>query len=248
MKALIVEDEIMARNQLSRLLKAHFPDIEVVNATDSVSGTLEYLRTRPDLDIIFMDVELSDGDCFEIFRKIGIDATVIMTTAYDSYAIKAFEAGCVDYLLKPIDVGPLSRAIGRCREGKRRLEVRKLLESIDDKPRKQYLERAVFRCGDSIIPVKMDDIAYFFSEDKANYVVLATGEKYLTDFTMDYLEAELDPEMFFRVSRGCVISRKAVKSAVRLTNGRLKVVCEPEPSSDITVSRARVEDFHAWLA
>lgn len=114
MKALIVEDESMARMRLVKILEASFPNVEVVAQTDSITGTLDYLRRSGDPDIIFMDVELSDGDCFEVFRQRDVRSKVIMTTAYDSYALKAFEAGSVDYLLKPISVSALQRAIGRC--------------------------------------------------------------------------------------------------------------------------------------
>lgn len=246
MKALIIEDEKMAQAQLIRLLNANFSDIEVVSITDSVRSTLTYLATAPDLDIIFMDVELSDGDCFEIFRQTPVRAKVIMTTAYDTYAIKAFEAGSVDYLLKPIDTAPLTRAVNRCRESSSGIDVQKLLSAIGGE-KKRYKERIVVNFGEKIIPVRAEEIAYFYSEDKANYIVLNDGEKYMSDSTMDSLEGELDPEQFFRVSRGCIIGRWAVKSASRYINGRLKIHCKPEPPFDMTVARARVDDFYAWL-
>ena len=116
MKALIVEDERMAQAQLTRLLESRFPDIEVVAATGSVHDTVAYLAADPPIDVIFMDVELADGECFEIFRQVPVRAQVIMTTAYDTYAVKAFEAGSIDYLLKPIGEEALARAVGRCRE------------------------------------------------------------------------------------------------------------------------------------
>ena len=120
MKVLIVEDEIMAQKSLTRLLTQNFSDMEVVGYTDSVKSTVNWLRQKENsADIIFMDVELSDGICFEIFRQVDVKAKVIMTTAYDSYALKAFEAGSVDYLLKPIDAAALKRSVARCRKSKR---------------------------------------------------------------------------------------------------------------------------------
>ena len=183
MKALIVEDERMAQAQLVRLLKVHFPDIEVVQATDSVRATVEYLSADPPLDLIFMDVELSDGECFEIFRQVAVHAQVIMTTAYDSYALKAFEAGSIDYLLKPI------------------------------------------------------------GED----AFTGSGERYLVESTLDALEGELDPERFFRISRGAIVARSAVRSVSRHFSGRLKLELQPAPPFEPTVSRARVDDFLKWL-
>lgn len=252
MKALIVEDERMAQAQLVRLLKAHFPDIEVVQATDSVRSTVEYLSADPPLDLIFMDVELSDGECFEIFRQVAVHAQVIMTTAYDSYALKAFEAGSIDYLLKPIGEDALRRAVGRCRQRLQSapaagIDVEKLLAAVTGTAKKQYRERFVVYVGDRIIPVRTDEIAGFFSEEKANYLFTESGERYLVDSTLDALEGELDPERFFRISRGAIVARSAVRSVSRHFSGRLKLELDPAPPFEPTVSRARVDDFLKWL-
>ena len=125
MKALIVEDEQMARARLIRMIETDFPEVEVVGQTDSITGTLDFLRLNGDPDIIFMDVELSDGDCFEIFRQRDVTSKVIMTTAYDSYAVKAFETGSIDYLLKPIGTAALQRAVRRCAEYFRAAQLQK---------------------------------------------------------------------------------------------------------------------------
>ena len=250
MKALIVEDERMAQAQLVRLLKAHFPDVEVVHATDSVHATVEYLSADPPVDLIFMDVELSDGECFDIFRKVPVRAQVIMTTAYDSYALKAFEAGSIDYLLKPIGVEELERAVGRCRERHAQktpsagIDIEKLLAAS---ARKQHKERFIVYVGERIIPIDTDRIAGFFSEEKANYLFTDTGERYLVESTLDSLEAELDPERFFRISRGAIAARSAVRSIYRHFSGRLKLDLRPTPPFEPTVSRARVDDFLKWL-
>lgn len=252
MKALIVEDERMAQAQLVRLLNAHFPDIEVVQATDSVRSTVEYLSADPPLDLIFMDVELSDGECFEIFRQVAVHAQVIMTTAYDSYALKAFEAGSIDYLLKPIGEDALRRAVGRCRQRLQSapaagIDVEKLLAAVTGTARKQYRERFVVYVGDRIIPVRTENIAGFFSEEKANYLFTESGERYLVESTLDALEGELDPERFFRISRGAIVARSAVRSVSRHFSGRLKLELQPAPPFEPTVSRARVDDFLKWL-
>ena len=250
MKALIVEDERMAQAQLVRLLKTHFPDIEVVQATDSVRSTVEYLASNPPLDLIFMDVELSDGDCFEIFRKVPVRAQVIMTTAYESYALKAFEAGSVDYLLKPIGAEELARAVGRCRERAATapaIDVEKLLAFVAGRQPKNYKERIVVYVGEQIIPVPTDRIAFFFAEEKANYLMTDEGARYLVETTLDTLEQDLDPERFFRASRGAIVARSAVKSVSRHFSGRLRLELKPAPPFEPTVSRARVDDFLKWL-
>ncbi|MBQ9660330.1 MAG: response regulator transcription factor [Bacteroidales bacterium] len=255
MKALIVEDEKMAQAQLARLLRARFPDIEVVKFTDSVRSTVEYLATAPPIDLIFMDVELADGECFEIFREVPVKAWVVMTTAYDSYAVKAFEAGSIDYLLKPIGEEALERAVGRCRDRLADssqapgsgIDVEKLLAAVSGRVQKQYKERFVVYVGEQIIPVRMADIAAFFSEEKANYLLISGGRRYLIDGSLDALEGELDPELFFRISRGAIVARSAVQRVNRHFSGRLRLDLQPAPPFEPTVSRARVEDFLKWL-
>lgn len=245
-RALIVEDEPMAQAQLARLIKTHFPDIEVVAMTDSVRSTVEFLTADPPINVIFMDVELSDGECFEIFRQVPVHSQVIMTTAYDSYAVKAFEAGSIDYLLKPISEEALKRAVSRVRARTEVLDVGKLLAAVG-RPRRKYRERATVHVGDQIIPVRVADISYFYSEDKSNFLVMSTGERYLVDVTLDTLESELDPEQFFRISRGCIVARQAVRRVSRHFSGRLRLETSPASPGDLTVSRARVDDFLKWL-
>ena len=247
MKALIIEDEKMAQANLARLLKNSFPEMEIVAMIDSVRGAVEFLSARPKLDVIFMDVELSDGICFEIFRSVQISAPVIMTTAYDSYAVKAFEAGSIDYLLKPVDSDELLRAVGRARERlNASASIDKLL-SVLGQDSKKYKEKSVVRCGDRIIPIQSSDIALFFSEDKANYLLTKNGERYLIESTIDSLESELDPSKFYRISRGCIVAFSAIKSVSRTSSGRLVVISQPASPVELTVSRGRVEGIIAWL-
>ena len=247
MKALIVEDEVLAAKRLARTLSENFPDIEVLGITDSVRGTVDWLGTHDAPDVIFMDVELSDGDCFEIFRQVRIKSQIIMTTAYDTYAVKAFEAGSIDYLLKPIAPEALTRAVTRCRAQVADNDIEAVLKALSGSQTPRYKQRWIVRLGDRIIPVDIDEVAYFISEDKANSMVLTDGSRYIVDFTMDTLEHQLDPEKFFRISRGCIVARHAVKSVIRHFNGRLKLSAEPVCDTELLVSRARVDDFLAWL-
>ena len=247
MKALIVEDEKMARDNLARTLSSHFPDIEVVGTAASVAGTLAWLRDPAHVaDIIFMDVELSDGDCFEIFRQEKITAKVIMTTAYDSYAVKAFEAGSIDYLLKPIDPAALHRAVDRCRERVGGVDVDALMRALG-RQQPDYKERFVVSVGERIIPINTSEIAYFYSKDKYNYLTSKDGSHYIVDSSLDTIAGELDPRKFFRISRGCIVSMPAIRSVTRQFGGRLRIEAEPGPPFDMTVARARVDDFLAWL-
>lgn len=249
MKVLIVEDEIMAQKSLIRTLTQNFPDMEVVGTVTSVKGTVNWLDDPANsADIIFMDVELSDGECFEIFRQTEVKAKVIMTTAYDSYAIKAFEAGSIDYLLKPVDISALKRAVARCRMSGGQVDVEALLNAIGSSaPKKEYKERYIVRFNDRIVPLQTDNIAYVYSEEKTNWLVTFDGEKYIVDSSLDVIGEDLDPEKFFRISRGCIISMKAIDSIVKQMGSRLRIISRPEASFEMTVSRSRVDDFLKWL-
>lgn len=250
MNVLIVEDEVMARKSLARILTQHFPDMKIVGSTDSVKGTIAWLNDPANsADVIFMDVELSDGDCFEIFRQTDVNAKVIMTTAYDSYALKAFEAGSVDYLLKPVDAAALKRAVARCRMSGGTVDVESLLKAIGGGTRvtREYKERYIVRFNDRIVPLQVSNIAYIYSEDKNNYLVTFDEQRYIIDSSLDMVMDELDPESFFRISRGCIISLKAITSIIKQVGGRLKIVARPAAQFEMTVSRSRVEDFLVWI-
>ena len=247
MKVLIVEDEIMAQKSLIRALSQNFPDLEIAGTVTSVKGAVSWLKEK-EADIIFMDVELSDGICFEIFRQVDIKAKVIMTTAYDSYALKAFETGSVDYLLKPIESAELKRAVARCRMSGGKIDVEALTRAIEGSARKKdYKERYIVRFNDRIIPLQTSTIAYVFSEDKNNYLVTFDGQKYIIDSTLDVIINELDPEYFFRISRSCIVQMKAIDTIIKQMGGRLRITSHPEPPFEMTVSRSRVDDFLKWI-
>ena len=249
MKVLIVEDEIMAQKSLTRVLMQNFSDIEIIGYTDSIKSTVNWLKGNTQaVDIIFMDVELADGVCFEIFRQVEVNAKVIMTTAYDSYALKAFEAGSVDYLLKPIDSSALKRAVARCRMSGGQLDVDALVKAIGGGyAKKEYKERYIVKFNDRIVPLEISNIAHIYSEEKNNYLVTFDGHKYIIDSSLDLIMDELNPEQFFRISRGCIVALKAITSIIKQPGGRLRIVAAPEPGFDLSVSRSRVDDFLCWL-
>lgn len=249
MKVLIVEDEIMAQKSLIRVLAQHFPDMSVVATTTSVKGTVDYLKNPTNsVDVIFMDVELSDGVCFEIFRQVDVKAKVIMTTAYDSYALKAFEAGSIDYLLKPVDPEALTRAVSRCRARSEQIDVDALMKALGGSPaKKEYKERFIIKFNDRIVPLQASQIAYVYSEEKNNYLVTVDGQKYIIDSSLDVMNEELDPDCFFRISRSCIIAMKSITSILKQAGGRLRITAEPKSSFEMTVSRSRVDDFMTWL-
>ncbi len=250
MNVLIVEDELIAQKSLTRVLTQNFPDMEIVGYTSSIKGTVAWLND-PDnqADVIFMDVELSDGKCFEIFRQTEVRAKVIMTTAYDSYALKAFEAGSIDYLLKPIEPAALKRAVARCRMSGGQIDVESLLKAVGGHiaPKKEYKERYIVKFNDRIIPIMTSNIAYVYSEEKTNYLVTFDDKRYIIDSSLDVISEELNPDNFFRISRSCIISMKAIGSIIKQQGGRMRIVATPEPPFEMTVSRSRVDDFLVWL-
>lgn len=249
MKVLIVEDEIMAQRSLIRVLTQNFPDMEIAGTTTSVKSTVAWLSDPENkADVIFMDVELADGVCFEIFRQTEVKAKVIMTTAYDSYALKAFEAGSVDYLLKPVDAAALKRAVARVRMSGGGVDVETLLKLVGNAPaaKKEYKERYIVRFNDRIVPLQTSNIAYIYSEEKNNYLVTFDQQRYIIDSSLDVISEDLNPEQFFRISRSCIVSMQAIESIIK-QSGRLRIMANPEPSFEMTVSRSRVDDFLEWL-
>lgn len=249
MRVLIVEDEIMAQKSLMRVLSQNFTDIVIAGTTSSVKGTVAWLKDPENTtDVIFMDVELSDGDCFEIFRQVEVKAKVIMTTAYDSYALKAFEAGSVDYLLKPIELPDLKRAVARCRMSGGQFDYEALAKALGaGSDRKDYKEKYIVRFNDRIVPLQTSNIAYIYSEEKNNYLTTFDEQRYIIDSSLDVISEELNPDYFFRISRSCIVNTKAIISIIKQAGGRLLIKSDPEAPFEMTVSRSRVDDFLTWL-
>ena len=254
MKVLIIEDEMIARKSLESILAANFPDTEIVGECSSVKDSVAWLSDKSNkADIIFMDVELSDGECFEIFRQVQVPSHVVMTTAYDSYAVKAFEAGSIDYLLKPIELSSLKRAVERCVHSTGNIDIGNLLSKLKREPAVQYKERFLVHFNDRIVPVKTGDISFFCAEAKINRVVTRDGAFFIVDDSLDTILAELDPERFFKISRSCIIAKDAVQSITKLMGGRLDITPNVVvsrnfgPAPDLTVSRSRTDDFLIWM-
>ena len=246
MKAFIIEDEPLARGHMIKLLTDQFPETEVVGAVGSVTSAVQWLKANPAPDVIFMDVELSDGISFDIFSQVDVPSPVIMTTAYDQYAVQAFEVHAIDYLLKPIEVAALRRAMSRVASGETSKPSSEAIRSLLKDSRK---EKFLIRLNDRIVPVRTADVAYFYSEDKNSYIVTLGGASYVLDESLDTIAAGLDPSTFFRISRSCIISDRIIDSVSRLMGGRLRISLRPGilAATDFTVSRARVDDFLSWL-
>lgn len=246
MKALIIEDEPRARDHMVHLLTENFPQVEVVGAVGSIKESVQWLSTHESPDVIFMDVELSDGISFDILTKVDISSPVVMTTAYDQYAVQAFEVHALDYLLKPIGLTELKRAISRVESGQAVKPSTEVVRNLINQVRK---EKFLIRLNNRIVPVRTADIAYFYSEAKNSFIVTTSGASYVMDESLDTIAESLDPSAFFRISRSCIISEQVIDSISKLMGGRLRVTLRPgiPAATDFTVSRARVEDFLNWL-
>lgn len=248
--AFIIEDEPRAQRILQNLLSSEFPGITVLGTAPSVVASVEWLKAHdgsspelPSPDIIFMDVELQDGNSFQIFDKVDIKGQVIMTTAYDSYAVKAFEVNSLDYLLKPIEPEDLRRAISRAEAAQ--ADVPAPVKASSAPPKEKYL----IKLNDRIVPLKAREIAFFYSEAKNSYVVRTDGTSFILDDSLDTIEQQMDPSRFFRISRSCIIAEDAVDSVTKLVGSRLRVLpsVKFKGNLDLTVSRARVDAFLDWL-
>jgi DNA-binding LytR/AlgR family response regulator len=253
-KVLIVEDEIPAQITLKKLIDKCCPDSQIVMTRTSVNSTVKWLEENPNgADVIFMDVELSDGICFEIFEKVKISANVIITTAYDNYAITAFKINSLDYLLKPIVEEELQRAWKRCVE---RIEAHHepniealldIVSKVGTQTEKEYKKRFIVKAGEKIVIIPVDDIAYCYSEDKSTYAVCRNGTRRLLDYSLDTVQEMLDPKLFFRISRSCIVSINSIENISKHLGTRLKLQLNPKADDDVVVSRSRTSDFLEWL-
>lgn len=256
---LIVEDELPAQANLSRALERRFESLRIVGAQSSVRGTLEWLRNPANrADIIFMDVELSDGMCFDIFAEVDVHAKVVITTAYDNYAVRAFRINSIDYLLKPIDPEELEGAVERCirslkaDEANRQasvqpIDIEALKSALTGGGEPTFRKRFVVRFGDRLSVIETTQIAYFYAEDKSTHLVTNEGRRYILDQSLDQLSEELSPADFFRISRNCTVSIRAIAGISKHPSNRLKVNLIPKPDFDAFVSRSRTTDFMTWL-
>lgn len=251
MNVLIIEDELVAQQALVRSLTTNFDDVHICGVLDSVDKSVQWLETTDSYpDAIFMDVELSDGKCFDIFERVKIECPVIIVTAYNNYAIKAFEVNSIDYLLKPASVADLARALDRCRNRKvknsNNIDIEALRSALSSESRR-YKQRYLLRYNDKIIMIETVNIAYFYSEDGCTYLMTLAGEKYLMDISLDTISKELNPANFFRISRSCIVSDKAVGNVAKRLGNRIKLTLKPASDIDSFVSRSKTADFLTWL-
>jgi len=256
MNVLIVEDEALAVEKLRSTLHAVEPTAAVIGITASIKSTVEWLKTHPEPDLILMDIELSDGQSFEIFRQVPVKSPVIFTTSYDEYAIKAFKVNSIDYLLKPVEEEDLKAAMQKYRDVHQphstrlaTFDVSNLVKELQAQLRKKdYRDRFLVKLGQRYVTVDVLDIAYFFVDGRLYHFVTWEGKKYSIDYTMDELEKMLEPKIFFRANRGFLINLKSVAQIHTYFNGKLKLKLKPDVvKDDVVISKERAGDFKKWM-
>ncbi|MBT6994399.1 MAG: response regulator transcription factor [Candidatus Cloacimonetes bacterium] len=249
MNVLIFEDEQYVAKRLIKLLDNIGFEYNLMGIIGRVSKAVDWLKNNPQPDLIFADIQLSDGTSFNIFDQVKVKSYVIFTTSYDEYAIQAFKVNSIDYLLKPITEQNLKNALEKMDEIKNYGSSDNLVELLEqmktDKP--NYKSRFLIKIGINLKVIEVDDIAYFFMEDKLNFLMTNKGKKNSIDHSLEELENLLDSAIFFRVNRQMVINVKAIKGIQTFFNSRLLVSLHPEFNRDVIVTRSRVVEFKEWL-
>jgi DNA-binding LytR/AlgR family response regulator len=250
MNIIIIEDEKPAARLLQR--KVEKLGLQINTLLHSVEESIDWFKDNEHPDLIFLDIQLSDGLSFEIFENIEIKSAVIFTTAYDEYALRAFKLNSIDYLLKPIDEEDLSVAITKFKNQFQKSVVsnldfdvikRMLINPID----RTFKKRFTIKMGQQLKMITIDEVECFYSENKGTYLHTFENRNYLLDQTLEQLETELDPEVFFRVSRKFIIPMKGIKEIQMHSNSRLKVILPSYTDDEVIVSREKVNDFKNWL-
>ena len=250
MKAVIVEDEIIAVQNLQRLIAQVNSNIEILAVLQSVEDSVEWFSLNPNPDLVFMDIHLSDGASFVIFEKVQIHAPIIFTTAYDEYALKAFEVNSIDYLLKPINSKDLKRAINKFSQLNKpqnsNEDVIANMLSMFKKEKEVYKSFFLIPHKDKFIPLSVNDIAYIYSENKAAKIVTFDNRIYYENDSLDKIQQQLDPQKFFRANRQFIVSHKAIKDITMWFDSKLSVNLSVDIPEKIIVSRTRASEFKDW--
>ena len=255
LRVILVEDEPFAQQELKRLLKASGHEIHIIDCIDSVEDAVTWFESNTHPDLVFMDIQLTDGLSFQIFEKTTINAPVIFTTAFDEYAIQAFKVNSIDYLLKPVEPEALENAILKFQslrnsssETASNISETQLLKLLEATTRKgTYKSRFIAKIGDQIKYVDSHEIAYFHAEDNVVFMVTKAGKRYIVEYTLNELFDFLNPKKFYRLNRSYFACIDAISGIHKFFNSRLKIELTPSVEEDILVSRVKVSEFLEWI-
>lgn len=247
MRVLIVEDETTAADNLSYLLRKIDPSIDIIGYTESVEQTVAILEGNPLLDIIFMDIHLSDGSAFTIFDRLEVDVPIVFTTAYDQYALDAFKVNSIDYLLKPIRLDELKRALSKYRQRSSEELLSYLSSMAVLKESKNFPSRIIVPVRDKFLLIAVSDICYVYSTNRQTEIVLNDSRKFSVNKTLEQMQSSLDPNKFRRANKQFIISKDAIKELTVWFDSRLVVKMSIETPENIFVSKNSASEFKRWL-
>ncbi len=254
MNILIIEDEHGAAQNFQAILREIDPAIKTLAILETVQDAVHWIKNNLAPELAFFDIQLADGNSFEIFEKVKVEFPVIFTTAYDQYAIKAFKVNSIDYILKPVRKKDIEFALGKYQKiynNKDNLtseNLSKLILELGLNKKKETKKTFLIHYQDRILPISVSDFAYFFIEQGNVYGVTFQKQKYILDQKLDSIDEQISSEDFFRVNRQYIVSRKAVKEAAYFFNGRLILKIIPPPKDQLLVSKAKAADFKYWLS
>ncbi|TDB62276.1 LytR/AlgR family response regulator transcription factor [Arundinibacter roseus] len=253
MKVLVIEDEYPAAERLSRMIQKTDERMQIVGVLESIEAAKRWFATNEAPDLIFSDIQLSDGLSFVIFDEIDIQSPIIFTTSYDEYAIKAFKVKSIDYLLKPIKQTELAAAIhkfrsltGAAESRDYSLKIQSLLDALPSAGRK-YKVRFLVKQQEQLMPIHENEIAYFFTANELVCMVCHDNQQFLVDYTMEELEKMLNPVHFFRLNRQVIAALPSVRKIHKYFNGKLKLDLSPVPAQEIIISRDKATRFKEWV-
>jgi two-component system, LytTR family, response regulator LytT len=247
---LIVEDEDAAVRRLQKMITEVMPEANMLPSIATIRSAVEWLKNNPPPDLMFFDVHLADGQSFEVFKQVNVTCPIIFTTAYDQYALEAFKVNSIDYLLKPIKKEELERAIDKylklSASSTPTISIEKLLASLKQ-PKTDYKDRFAVRYGEHIKTIETSDSAYFYTENKANFLVTKDNKRYAIDYNLDQLEELLDPKKFFRINRQFIIGFHSITEMFTYSKSRVLIKLNPPSKLETVVSTERSGAFKAWL-
>ncbi|ULQ55199.1 LytTR family DNA-binding domain-containing protein [Flavihumibacter rivuli] len=248
MNVLIIEDEKLSAQKLGHMLTAYDHQINIVAVIPSAKKAIQFLSTQPAPDLLFMDVELEDDNCFTIFQSISIDIPVIFTTAYHSYMMHAFKVNSIDYLLKPIDEDELIAALNKFkRTSKPIIDLRKIADRLAERESKRYRDRFMVNAGSRLKTIEQHQVSYFYYRDYTTFLVMNNHQQYPVEYSLDRLCTQLDPGLFFRINRKMIISHQSIATILVLPKGRIKLELIPAHNEEVLVSLDRITPFKEWL-
>jgi len=248
LKVLIVEDELPAATRLKKMILDADPTAEIMDVVESVEDAVAWFNTYEHPDVAFFDIQLADGISFDILKKTNVKSSVVFTTAYDYYAIKAFKVNALDYLLKPINKDELINAIKKVKESnKQEIDIKALLQNYAPKQSQAYKERFLSKIGEQLKFIPIEQTAYFMSAEGSTYLHTKDGNRFLIDDKLDTVEEQLNPKNYYRINRKLIVGIESIGKIKTHFNSRLKIELCPNCTEEVIVARERVSEFKVWL-